>query len=385
MILLGLALTATSCGAPVPTATGDAQEPSSTSSAQEESSTTQTPETDGTSVTTWQPTTTVTAPVGGEVTSVTVVPWIPIDSDVCPNFVEEVETGGVVIGGESGEVQIAQDQLLGDIESAQEYGSLYPEEFAMMRYANTPRVRVVAAFTQNIEFHCTNLRTLLEHPDDFEIIYAARTHQQLSAIQDEIHRDFLSNLSSSGSGNADNVVFVTLRGADAVKVAEEILGRYGSAVMISIGSLSYPPDPASETEHCPFDYKETSPDYLSLTVELDSSHVVSGETFGGSLIIRNVSQVTQIVESGEPQLMSVFGQDSLVRMAHFSGPVAGVGIGADLAPGESIDIDLIGSTLSCSLIYGYALAAGTYDVRASVRLNNFIFLSEPTTIEVVEP
>jgi hypothetical protein len=95
-------------------------------------------------------------------------------------------------------------------------------------------------------------------------------------------------------------------------------------------------------------------------------------------------------ESGSPLTALVYmpGTDEVVGI--YTGGIAGVGIGAELGPGESIDVDVLGGTASCDPDLGYALPPGDYEVRAPVeqyeypedRFERHAILSEPTPLTV---
>ena len=58
------------------------------------------------------------------------------------------------------------------------------------------------------------------------------------------------------------------------------------------------------------------------------------------------------------------GTDQVVGA--YDGGIGGTGAGRTLAPGESIDLSVIGGTASCLADLGYALPPGEYDVRAAI-------------------
>ena len=71
-------------------------------------------------------------------------------------------------------------------------------------------------------------------------------------------------------------------------------------------------------------------------------------------------------ESGQPMTAFVYraGTDQVVGA--YDGGIGGTGLGGTLAPGESMDIEVVGGTASCLPDLGYALPPGEYDVRAAI-------------------
>jgi hypothetical protein len=68
-------------------------------------------------------------------------------------------------------------------------------------------------------------------------------------------------------------------------------------------------------------------------------------------------------------------------------------VGADLAPGEQISVNVVVGTASCDISRGYALPPGTYDVRAVFPATyedtgqivpGPTWLSQPARLRVVE-
>jgi hypothetical protein len=287
----------------------------------------------------------------------------------CPNFVTVVETGPPPTNvTEDGPLAQAQNRLQDDASKAAEYGAQHPDEFGSLRFENSPRVRLVIGFTDHLDQHCAALRGLLEYPDEFELIQDRVTEQGLEEIQAEVSVMAGEHLKGSGSGSADGVVTVELR-ADSEDLAQRILDRYGDLVSIMVGALPYPdPTLAAEFNVCGAELPPppTNPVSLDAVLTLSGSGVVSGDDFEGVVTVTNTGDEVIKFESGSPLAALVFlpGIDSVVGV--YTGVIAGVGVGADLGPAQSIDIDVLGSTASCDPELGYALPPGEYRVRVPV-------------------
>ncbi len=282
----------------------------------------------------------------------------------CPNYVEVVETGPLPPdAGEIGPVPVTQARLQHDVEAAIEYGAAHPDEFASVRFENAPRVRIVVGFTDHIDVHCEALRALFEYPDEFEIIRQPETAHDILRIQEEVAAMAGGKLVSAGSGAG--TIDVTLR-ADGEAIADQIHAKYGDLVTIRVGLQAYPPDtgPAPDCTGMPGPLVMGLP--LKASLQLGSPTVRSGEDFTATATVTNTSDAAVDFESGEPMMAYLYrpGTDQVVGA--YVGGIGGVGAGQTLAPGESIDLDVVGGTASCLPDLGYALPPGQYDVRAAI-------------------
>jgi hypothetical protein len=287
----------------------------------------------------------------------------------CPNFVDVVETGPVPgdTGAENGPVAREQSRLSGDADAAQGYGARHPDEFASLRYENGPRVRIIVAFTGHIAEHCTALRGLLAFPDEFEIILAERTEADLLAMQQEVVGLAGPFLQSAGSGGATGVIDVALR-ANGEAMARQIVERYGDAVRVTVGLLSYPDRTRADglTTCAPAVATLRVDTPLRGTLALVTSIVSSGADFKTKVRVTNRGARDFDFQSGSPATALVFAPGGGEAIGTFTGGIGGVGAGQVLGPLETIDIDVVGGTASCDPALGYALPPGQYDVRAVV-------------------
>ena len=290
----------------------------------------------------------------------------PLAAAGCPNFVEVVETGPLPgdDGTEDGPVAREQQRISGDVDLAVQYGADHPAEFASVRYENGPRVRLVIGFTAHVEEHCAALRAILEFPDEFEIIRQPATEARLEEIQQEIID--LTPGQVLGVGIGAGTIDVQLR-ADGEAMAAEIQARYGDLVSIQVGLLPYP-DPFAGDLGCgvfsPHPIVEDSP--FMVTLRLDIDEVRSGADFRATATVTNTGPEAVMLETGQPLTAIIFGRGSDQLVGGFAGGVGGTGFGGNLAPGDGLDIDVLGSTASCEPALGYALPPGAYDIRVAV-------------------
>ncbi|MBA3875679.1 MAG: hypothetical protein C0498_01865 [Anaerolinea sp.] len=284
----------------------------------------------------------------------------------CPNFVEVVETGPLPgdDGAEDGPVAREQDRLRADVEAASAYGAAHTGEFASIRFENGPRVRIVIGFTTRLAEHCAALRSILEYPDEFEIIRQPTTAARLEEIQREIMVLAGDRMQSTGIGAG--TIDIQLR-ADGEAIADRIQAAYGEIVTITVGMLRYPDRSLPADASCallPDPIISETP--LVAEAALDVAAVRPGADFRGTVTVTNTGPEIVEFASGDPMTAVVFRAGSNRPVGGFTGAIGGVGTGGTLAPGDSLDIGVLGGTASCDPALGYALPPGRYDVRVPV-------------------
>jgi hypothetical protein len=288
----------------------------------------------------------------------------------------------------------AQNRLLDDASKATEYGAQHPDDFGSVRFENAPWVRLVIGFTDHLDQHCAALRALLDYPDEFQLFQDRVTEQRLLEIQDEVAVMAGEHLKVSGSGAADGLVTVELR-ADGEDLARRILDRYGDLVSITLGVLPYPdPTLVSDDNVCVMEIPPAPTDPISLDAVLTLSEpsVGSGNDFDGVVTVTNTGNEVIQFESGSPLTALVSGPDDEAVVGVYTGPIAGVGVSADLGPGDSVDIDVLGGTASCDPELGYALPPGEYQVRVPVEqyeypggeFESHAILSDPAPLTITD-
>lgn len=309
----------------------------------------------------------------------------------CPNFTDVVETGpDPTITGEDDPLVLTQQRLAGDAEKAQTYALQHPDTFGSMRFENSPWVRLVIGFTDELAEHCAALRGLLEYPDEFQLIRSEVTEARLLEIQQEVNVAAGEFFVSSGIG-AGPPVSVALR-ADGEEAAAELLEQYGDLVTITVGLLPYPDLLQPGTVSCEAMIPPPPSQPTPLVAEMlpIEAPVRSGADFGATVRVTNTGQETITFDSGQPMLGFVFRPGEETPIAVYVGDIAGTGVGAELAPGDFIDIAVLGGTASCDPTLGYRLPPGRYEVRTPVdqyeypggEFEQHAILSSPTPLVI---
>jgi len=292
-------------------------------------------------------------------------PVAPVATAGCPNFIEVVETGPLPgdDGTEDGPLAREQQRISDDVDLAARYGADHPDEFTSVRYENGPRVRLVIGFTAHIEEHCAALRAILEYPDEFEIIRQPATQAQLMTMMDDLSARYRERMRTIGLGAG--VLDLTLR-ADGDAIAAEVLAEYGELVRITVGLLPYPDRFAGGSQCGPLVGPIAAGLPLVAAATLDGDMIRSGMDFSGSVSVRNTGVDPIDFQSGPTQTAVVFQPGAEAPSGFFTGGLDAIGFGKRLAPGESVDLEVVGGTASCDPALGYALPSGDYEVRVPV-------------------
>jgi hypothetical protein len=288
-----------------------------------------------------------------------------------------------------------QVTLQPDGDVIERYGADHADEFAGVWFDNEPWVRIVAAFTDNIDAHCAALRDLVAHPERLEVVQRDHTVEERQRIRDEIEPLMTPDGPIEELGNGNDHVSVGLR-ADAEDLASELWARYGDAIRLRVGVAPYPPSD-SPTTAAACDVGEISewPSGVSASVDLVDDVIVSGHHTKGAVTIVNESTERFTADLGEPETGWVFEQGGATPVGAFTGAIGGWGRGVDLAPGEHAKLDMVVGTAACDPSRGYALPPGTYDVRVTLpvayeetadgeMVPGPTWLSDPARLRIVE-
>jgi hypothetical protein len=266
--------------------------------------------------------------------------------------------------------------LMSDSDAIARYGAEHPDEFAGVRFANEPWVRVVAAFTGNLDAHCAALQELVAHPERLEVVRLRYAVADLRRIRDEIQSQMTPDGPIMGVGESMGYVDVELR-ADGEPVAAELWARYGDAVRLRVGTAPYPPsDSPTAAIACDIGEIDEWPQGVSATVDLEDDVIASGKHGSGTVTIINESDERFREDLGQPEIGWVFEQGGTTPVGAFTGAIGGEGRTIDLAPGEQDSLTMVFGTASCDPSQGYALPPGIYDVRVELPAGSYHETSE---------
>jgi hypothetical protein len=256
-----------------------------------------------------------------------------------------------------------QARLLGDVETVRAYGTEHGDTYGQVRFEQD---RLVATFTEDLEGHRRLLTDLVTHPDRLRIEATAHSRVELEAIWGPI-RERLSNdprRPFQQIGIRDGAV--SLLRAPFESLATEIAGAYGDAVAITVGVKPFPPGrfaPSSRSWLLPV-ATVVWPD-LDISIALPSSTVTSGDDLSGQVWFANRGDKTIAFRSG--QLTGGVCRDGSRHYAGiFTGATRLIGLGVNLAPGESRSLPVMVGTASWEAGPAYAVPPGRYEVAIGI-------------------
>ena len=206
----------------------------------------------------------------------------------------------------------------------------------------------------------------------------------LAEVRADIESRYADQLTAIGDGA--NQIVLQLK-PTATAAAAEIVGRYGSAVQVSLGFFPYPP-PSSPPDGCLWAASPTvKPGTLKAVIELPSVRISHTLGFGAKVRVTNTGTKTVSFDSGQPLAIYLLESDGSTVVGGSPLPVAGTGLGLKILPGASHEIDAVGGTASCDLRLGYELPDGPYVARAAVEIDGAsgagFFWSDPLAIQLV--
>jgi hypothetical protein len=182
-----------------------------------------------------------------------------------------------------------------------QYGADHADEFAGVWLASEPWVRIVAAFTDNLEAHCAALRDIVAHPERLEVVQRDHTVEDRRRIRAEIEPLMTPDGPIRGIGDGKDYVAVDLR-ADGEPLAAELWARYGDAVQLTVGGKPYPPsDSPTAAAACDIGEIAEWPPGVSASLELADDAIAVGKDGGGAVTIVNRSRQRFTAELGEPR------------------------------------------------------------------------------------
>ncbi len=189
-------------------------------------------------------------------------------------------------------------------------------------------------------------------------------------------------------GDGAGKVILTLR-PTATAAAADIVGRYGSAVQVTVGFFPYPP-PSATPVGCGWAASPTiDPGQLRAVIDLPSPRIGHTVGFPAKVTLTNHGATTLTLSTGQPLSIYLFEADGTTLVGASPGAVAGTGLGLTLQPGASHQIDAGGGTASCDLRLGYELPDGPYVARAAVEIDGTTgpgyFWSDPVSVQLVSP
>lgn len=153
--------------------------------------------------------------------------------------------------------------------------------------------------------------------------------------------------------------------ADQEKYAAALNDKYGQSIRIRLGLFGYPLNSGEILSPSPCALladTRTEESGLKASVTLSSAVINAGGDLRGTLTITNVGIEPVSFNGGEPRTGLIVRPGTTEVVGIYDGEIAGVGITATLAPGESKELEMLVGTASCDASVGFAVPPGDYEV-----------------------
>jgi hypothetical protein len=145
-----------------------------------------------------------------------------------------------------------------------------------------------------------------------------------------------------------------------------VRAKFGTSVEIMVGFTVWDGRPGRSPRCGSIPAGAGPPPGFTATLHLDSRTVVRGRNLHGTVLFHNVSGGTMRLDSAEPLDVEIVRAGTRRVVGIFGGAVAGVGLGASIAPGTTYPVSIAGGTARCDGGLGSALPPGRYDAVALV-------------------
>jgi hypothetical protein len=251
------------------------------------------------------------------------------------------------------------------VASVRHYAENHPGLLDDIWYESSPR-RVVALLAgDETGVHEAALRTLTNPPDQLEIKHSQWPPGHLERIGEEIRHSAQGAL--SGMGSSKGVLRQRLW-ADQANMAASLRERYGDAIAITVGQLTYPDGHADEAEEIASGSKQPDvarlPDEVSLSLEA-GVRIRSGSHVGSTLTIRNDSArevvvgklIPSIVDLANGRVVGGYEGAITLEMRRYQVPA-----------GSSKDVPILIGTASTRSDLGYAVPPGRWALRIVLQI-----------------
>ena len=226
---------------------------------------------------------------------------------------------------------------------------------------------LLAVHTDAVESSCLTFLGRAPHPEQVTFVRAPYLSSELEAAWVDIRARLENEHPQAWFGKGGLLRLNLTLSGPALPVVDEILTDYGAMIdVLTVGAFSYPmPDPLPEAV-CLVDPGAIDDSTLGLevTVEMDSSIVVAGDTPAGTFTVTNTGTETYTVAWGA-EVTGVLGSGSASTSVFRGNSVAPLSIGV-IGPGQSTSGSLRIGTEACDPIDGHRLPSGDYPIWGTV-------------------
>jgi hypothetical protein len=149
-------------------------------------------------------------------------------------------------------------------------------------------------------------------------------------------------------------------------LARQLGATYGSKLAISIGLTTWHGRPGRSPVCGSLSEPTALPKGLQLSLHFDHNAVVSGSSFHGTVLIKELGPGHFSMDTGQPVQAVIVRTGTRKVVGVYSAGIGGTGYRVNLARGQSRSVPVIGGTARCDGGTGSALPAGTYGVMAEI-------------------
>ena len=246
-----------------------------------------------------------------------------------------------------------------------QYGSQHPGVFGGygLHWITAGDASVFVSFTGDLGEHRAALTELVEYPDELIVCQAPASETDRSAIQATLSSELNGRYTEISSGGKSGAVVVGLNPTEQT-LADELVRRYGTAIDVRVGALTYPLDDADSV--CAPRLEPSLIDGLDAAVLDTTEPVTMTRTGTVPLTIRltNTSDQPIRFDSGQPSMV-ITDQQGSPRTSDTRGvPLAGIEVA--LQPDAHQDFEVEVLLASCDPALGYLVPPGNHHVVVSV-------------------
>ena len=259
--------------------------------------------------------------------------------------------------------------LQNDLQAVDAFARSLPD-FAGYELTSDKPVKIKVWVRGDLATHTTQLQAVVQHHDRLEIVASKYSSDEIETIAKQIvadaqthPKDFIE-FASAPEKPTQVVAFSLAPGDEAL--AQQYVDRWGDAVRIRVGDVLFVPTGCGAqplSRKCP-DVTGTDAAEAGLALSLTSTTPTIEQRGSGvsTLTVTNNGTKRFTMDVGGP-LSGVLVIPGSTHVVGVVGGTNGVGLGIDLAVGESRAVDVVFGAFRCDGSAGSAAPAGTYGLR----------------------
>ena len=249
-----------------------------------------------------------------------------------------------------------------------EYGSQHPDTFGGygLHWVADGDASVFALFTADLATHRAALTEQVPYPDELIMCQSPINNTQRRNIQATLTAELADHFASIGSDSMSGRVTVGLAPTDEA-IAADLVDRYGAAVDVTVGALTYPLTNAENVCGPPLEPSLVAG--LEITVIQPDTGTAPTATGTAKLTARLTNTGDRTIQFGSGSPTAVITNADGTPRTIGTRMTATLGLQITLQPGAHRDFDLDLSLSSCDPGVGYLVPARDTHVVVSLYNN----------------